>query len=208
MLWFNINRSYCGETLDVKLFFLAFSFAFPIGYSNPSFIFVGEEEKKNRVAAELSPLCSETNRSRYHIILHEGYRRTIGRPTDSLSRRRKRRNLSHKRGMLISRHYHEHIAFMLIPNLQLISMKKNVMQWMLNFGTMELTATEVWAFSCKWTGACGRRISGDESRALCRDRSKDTLGMIRCSNSAMMRNIETKIAVAAKPKEMALMDVT
>lgn len=31
--------------------------------------------------------------------------------------------------------------------------------------------------------------------------------MIKCSNIAMIRNIETKIAVAAKPKEMAFMDV-
>lgn len=39
------------------------------------------------------------------------------------------------------------------------------------------------------------------------DSSWVAFGLNKCSNMAMIRNIDTKMAVATKPKEMALMDV-
>lgn len=39
------------------------------------------------------------------------------------------------------------------------------------------------------------------------DDEKDAFGLNRCSNIAIIRNIDINIAVATKPKEIAFMDV-
>ena len=46
-----------------------------------------------------------------------------------------------------------------------------------------------------------------ESLVISSGEEKDGLGLNKCSNMAMMRNIDIKIAVATKPKEIAFMDV-
>lgn len=46
-----------------------------------------------------------------------------------------------------------------------------------------------------------------EAWIICSGEEKEGLGLNRCSKIAMIRNIDIKIAVATKPKEIAFMDV-